>query len=87
MLQIYQKQTDLRDELRQESRDRITEIVDAINHGSFDDPQMQRMLVQLADRLGNTKGKKQYGYLNAGTKKLVDAIVEELSKDDRIQEL
>lgn len=87
LLQIYQKQTDLRDELRQESRDRITEIVDAINHGSFDDPQMQRMLVQLADRLGNTKGKKQYGYLNAGTKKLVDAIVAKISGDSRIQEL
>ena len=87
LLQIYQKQTDLRDELRQESRDRIAEIVDAINHGSFDDLQMQTMLVQLADRLAKAKGKKQYGYLNAGTKKLVDAIVEELSKDDRIQEL
>lgn len=87
LLQIYQKQTDLRDELRQESRDRIAEIVDAINHGSFDDPQMQTMLVQLADRLAKAKGKKQYGYLNTGTKKLVDAIVEELSKDDRIQEL
>ena len=87
LLQIYQKQTDLRDELRQESRDRITEIVDAINHGSFDNPQMQTMLVQLADRLAKAKGKKQYGYLNAGTKKLVDAIVAELTKDNRIQEL
>ena len=87
LLQIYQKQTDLRDELRQESRDRITEIVDAINHGSFDNPQMQTMLVQLADRLAKTKGKKQYGYLNAGTKKLVDAIVAELAGDSRIQEL
>lgn len=87
LLQIYQKQTDLRDELRQESRDRITEIVDAINHGSFDDPQMQTMLAQLADRLGNTKGKKQYGYLNAGTKKLVDAIVAKISGDSRIHEL
>ena len=87
LLQIYQKQTDLRDELRQKSRDRITEIVDAINHGSFDNPQMQTMLVQLADRLGNTKGKKQYGYLNAGTKKLVDAIVAKISRDSRIQEL
>ena len=75
LLQIYQKQSDLRDELRQESRERITEIVDAINHGSFDNPQMQMMLVQLADRLAKSKGKKQYGYLNAGTKKLVDAIV------------
>ena len=87
LLQIYQKQTDLRDELWQESRDRITEIVDAINHGSFDNPQMQTMLVQLADRLARAKGKKQYGYLNAGTKKLVDAIVVELTKDNRIQEL
>ena len=87
LLQIYQKQTDLRDELRQESRGRITEIVDAINHGNFDNPQMQTMLVQLADRLAKAKGKKQYGYLNAATKKLVDAIVAELTKDNRIQEL
>ena len=87
LLQIYQKQSDIRDELRQETRDRITEIVDAINHGSFDNPQMQMMLVQLADRLAKAKGKKQYGYLNAGTKKLVDAIVAELTKDNRIQEL
>ena len=87
LLQIYQKQSDLRDDLRQESRDRITEIVDAINHGSFDNPQMQMMLVQLADRLAKAKGKKQYGYLNAGTKKLVDAIVAELAGDNRIQEL
>lgn len=87
LLQVYQKQTDLRDELRQESRDRITEMVNAINHGSIDDPQIQRMLVQLADRLGNTKGKKQYGYLNAGTKKLVDAIVAKISGDSRIHEL
>ena len=87
LLQIYQKQTELRDDLRQASRDRITEIVDAINHGSFDDPQMQMMLVQLADRLAKSKGKKQYGYLNAGTKKLVDAIVAELAGDSRIQEL
>ena len=87
LLQIYQKQTDLRDELRQESRDRITEIVDAINHGSFDNPQMQMILVQLADRLAKAKGKKQYGYLNASTKKLVDDIVAELAGDSRIQEL
>ena len=87
LLQIYQKQTDLRDDLRQESRERITEIVDAINHGSVDNSQMQMMLVQLADRLAKAKGKKQYGYLNAGTKKLVDAIVAELAGDSRIQEL
>ena len=45
------------------------------------------MLVQLADMLAKTKGKKQYGYLNAGTKKLVDTIVAELAGDRKIQEL
>lgn len=37
LLQIYQKQTELRDDLRQESRVRITEIVDAINHAGIRD--------------------------------------------------
>ena len=87
LLQIYQKQSDLRDELRLESRDRIAEIVDAINHGSYDNPQMYMMLIQLADRLAKAKGKKQYGYLNASTKKLVGTIVSELAGDSRIQEL
>ena len=87
LLQIYQKQSDLRDELRQESRKRIVQIVHEINCGEYENPQMQMMLVQLADRLAKAKGKKQYGYLNAGTKKLVDAIIAELTKDTRIQEL
>ena len=87
LLQIYQKQTDLRDELRQESRDRIVQIVNEINHREYENPKMQMMLIQLADRLAKAKGKKQYGYLNAGPKKLVDAIVTELAGDSRIQEL
>lgn len=87
LLQVYQKQTDIRDELRQESRERIAEIVEEINRGEYENPQMQTMLVQLADRLAKATGKKQYGYLNAGTKKLVDSIVAGLTKDDRIQEL
>ena len=87
LLQIYQKQSDLRGELRQESRDRIVQIVNEINCCEYDNSQMQMMLVQLADRLEKAKGKKQYGYLNAGTKKLVDSIVAELAGDSRIQEL
>ena len=87
LLQIYQKQTDLRDELRQESRERIVQIINEINHGEYESPKMQMIFIQLADRLAKAKGKKQYGYLNAGTKKLVDAIVTELAGDSRIQEL
>lgn len=87
LLQIYQKQTDLRDELRQASRDRMDEIVAEINSGNFPAPDIMQMLMQLSDRLSKHKGKKQYGYLNAGTKKLVDDIVAILASDARIQEL
>ena len=87
LLQIYQKQTDLRDELRQKSWERIDEIVAEINQGYFEAPDITQMLLQLSDRLSKHKGKKQYGYLNAGTKKLVDNIVSVLAGEERIQEL
>ncbi len=87
LLQIYEKQTVVRDALRQEGRDRIAQIVEEINQGDFHDPELQFLLIQLADKLSNTKGKKVYGYLSASTKKLIDSIVAELAKDARIQEL
>ncbi len=87
LLQIYEKQTAVRDELRQEGRDRIAQIVEEINQGDFQNPELQLLLIRLADKLSKTKGKKVYGYLNASTQKLVDSIVAELAKDSRIQEL
>ena len=87
LLQIYQQQTDLRDELRNKAKDRMEEIITEINSSSFQNPATAQLLVQLSDRLSKAKGKKQYGYLNAGTKKIVDAIVAELAKESPIQEL
>ncbi len=87
LLQIYQKQTDLRDELRQEGRERIQQIVEEINRGQYQNPEMETLLLQLSKRLAQHKGKKQYGYLNTGSKKIVDTIVSQLAGDPRIQEL
>ncbi len=87
LLQIYEKQTAVRDELRQEGRNRIAQIVEEINAGDFQNQDLQLLLIQLADSLSKVKGKKVYGYLNAETKKLVDSIVAELAKDSLIQEL
>ena len=87
LLQIYQKQTDLRDELRQASRERMEEIVTEIDNGNIPLPDIAQLLIQLSDRLSKHKGKKQYGYLNTGTRKLVDEIVARLATDQRIQEL
>ena len=41
-------------------------------------------MLELAERLHNTNGKKVYGYLPPATKALVDAIVDELAKDERV---
>ena len=57
---IYEQQTEYRDELRLRSKERIAEIVEQINSGLTHDPQLQQMLLSLADRLKKHKGKKVY---------------------------
>ena len=44
-------------------------------------------MMQLTNRLAKHKGKKQYGYLDKTTKKLVDNIVVLLSQEERIREM
>ncbi len=87
LLCVYDQQTAYRDELRQISREKVEEIVGQIRAGRYDGAELDMPLVALARRLKRTKGKKVYGYLSAGTKKLVDSIVDELATDSRISEL
>lgn len=87
LMSVYQRQTEHRDELRRESRERIAEIVRQINEGSYDNPVVEEKLALLAERLSRTKGKKQYGYLKADVKAIVCSIVDELAKDERLAEL
>ena len=83
----YQQQTEYRDRLREQGRERVSEIVAKINAGEYLNPRIEELLIQLSDRLSRTTGKKVYGYLKPDIKALVDSIVEELSKDERIAKL
>ena len=87
LLCIYEKQTEHRNQLRSESKDVLAEIVSQINAGGYSDPHLEELLVQLARRLSRTKGKKVYGYLKADVKALIDSIVDEIAKDNRISTL
>ncbi len=87
LLCTYQKQTELRDDLRQESRERMAQIVEEINAGSYENEAVRTLIAQLAERLSKTSGKKVYGYLKPDVKCIVDEIVSELAKDSRIREL
>lgn len=87
LLSIYEKQTAHRNALRAQSRDVIAEIVSRINSGAYDNPALENKLLELADRLSKTSGKKQYGYLKADVKALVNGIVSDLAADERIASL
>ena len=84
---IYTRQTQHRDALRTQSKDLISQIVTEINSGVYDNPKVEDLLLQLAERLSGTSGKKVYGYLKADVKVIVDSIVDELASDERISRL
>ena len=87
LLCIYEKQTEHRDKLRAEARDIVEDLVSKINSEIYISASIQHKLLELADRLSKTKGKKVYGYLKPDVKAIVDSIVEELASDDRIKKL
>ena len=41
-------------------------------------------MLELSRQLKSTPGKKQYGYLKPAAKSLVDEIVDELERDERV---
>ena len=84
---IYERQTEHRKELRLHSSQLIAEIVEQINSGVYDNPKVEGMLRELADRLSKSGGKKQYGYLKPELKAVVNRIVMELAADEHIAAL
>ena len=87
LVSVYERQTAHRDELRRASREKVAGLVEEINRGGCENPQVEQLLRELARRLSQVKGKKVYGYLRPDLKKLVNQIVEELVKDERIAQL
>lgn len=83
----YKKQTEHRDALKVQSREVLAELIAKINSGTYDNPQVEDLLQALAKRLAVTNGKKQYGYLRKDIKEIINSIVDELGKDERIAAL
>ena len=87
LLCIYERQTEHRDKLRAEARDIVEDLVSKINSEIYISASIQHKLLELADRLSKTSGKKVYGYLKPDVKAIVDSIVDELANDRRIKKL
>lgn len=88
MISVYQKQTEYRDEIKNEVREKTQQIAAEINdNADYSNSNLEKMMATLTERLSKTSGKKVYGYLSASNKKLVDEIVREIAKDPKIAEL
>ena len=87
-LSIYKKQTESRDDLKEQYRRRIRQLIEEIRSGNHSfSPEIVMKLELLSEKLKKHKGKKVYGYLDKNTKSLVNDIVKMLGADTQIAEL
>ena len=86
-IQHYELQTQYRDDLNLQARDIVTDIMQQINSGRYQNEAVESMMIELNKRLQNAKGKKVYGYLPEPARNLVNGIIDELAKDSRIASL
>ena len=87
LYEIYEKQTEYRDELRAESKKKIAEIIRGINGKKYENETIELMLKTLAEKLKKHKGKKVYGYLPKEIKNLVNGVIDEFMRDSDLQKL
>ena len=84
LTEIYRQQTQRRDELVRQSGEVMKELIRQMLSGTLENPRIEQLMGELAQRLKSTSGRKQYGYLKAPLKAVVDEIVDELAKDARV---
>lgn len=84
LTELYQKQTQRRNELNTDARAALRGVIEEMQSGNIQNVHIEERLQYLADRLRFLSGKKQYGYLKAPLKAVVDEIVDELAKDPRV---
>ncbi len=84
--EIYEKQTQRRNLLGKDAEDVLKNLIEQMRSGTLENEYIAQLMLELAQRLKNTSGKKQYGYLKVPLKAIVDEIVDQLEKDPRIAE-
>ena len=74
-MHIYQQRDIARQELQTRTRTAMVECIAQLKHGAVDNPRMEQLTEELAERLLTVKGRKVYGYLPPRVKAIVDTIV------------
>ena len=84
---LFQLQTELRQDIKEKSEQRIKDLINQAEAESAPNPQLQFLFVKLKKQLDRHKGKKVYGYLPKAIKVTVNEIVAQLSAEPAIEEL
>ena len=86
LLHTYEQKSGMRDELVNEVRQSLQNLVSEIRDGLCACPQIAPMLMELSMELDTVKGKKFYGYLKKNLKDKVDKIVDEIETAPAVHE-
>ncbi len=84
LLHVYEQKAEYRASTQREARLAMVELIRQMRNGDRDNPRLEQLTTMLSQRLQTAKGKKVYGYLPPKTKAIVDEIVDELAKDERV---
>lgn len=81
---IYIEQSQRRDRLKADSKEMLLQLIAEMKIGTIQNTQIEKLFLNLAEKLKYTKGKRVYGYLQPSVKAIVDEIVDELSKEEKV---
>jgi hypothetical protein len=84
LTEIYARQTQRRDSLNQDTQKILRQLIQQMQEGTLSNERIELLMMELSRQLRSTSGKKQYGYLKPSVKSLVDEIVDELERDERV---
>lgn len=84
---LFSMQTEIRDELKNEAKHIIDDLVSKITSGIYVSDKMVELFKKLSEQLCDYNGRLMYGYLPKPIKETVNSIVSELAKDKTLSEL
>lgn len=84
---LYQQQTMVRDKLRSEAENVMTDLLSELQNNIDFGPQLEQLILKLQLQLKNSKGKKVYGYLQPNVKKTVNNIVALLAQNSVLKKM
>lgn len=85
-MSIYEKRTQQREQLKEQANKSLLFLVQQMQSGICHHEKIAEQMKVLSKRLMNTSGKKVYGYLKADVKAIVNGIVDELAKEEKVAE-